>query len=290
MENTNTQMPGTAPASQPPVQNPAQGQYLNATGQQPQQQQQAQSPNQQATLEEILAAVRGQGNSQPMVQNQQRQPQMPDPVQQPQQVPQQEPVTVDMHTGNEALDIAVESFVSAAGASNADIERAVFKAIEYGDEGLIDEMFIRERFGDKAEQALKLAKAVVHQTNAQTTQTVNTIYNMAGTKEQWDAAVDVFKRSATPGLQNAVKAMLDSGKIDSTKEAAELILNFTQQSGAVPRVNSRIQPSASNVLSQGISAAELTAAINKLNPNSRTYNDDYRKLVDLRRLGKQLGK
>lgn len=285
MENTN-QMPGTAPISQPPVQNPAQGQYMAATGQQPVQQPVQPSTNpatQPTTLDDILAAVRGQG----VLPTQGEQP----PVQQDKTESKVEPpISIDMHTGNDALDVAVETFVTAAGATDADIQRAVFKAIEYGDVGLIDEAFIQERFGDKAEQALKLARAVVQQTNERTTQTINTVYSMAGSKEQWEAAVDVFKNNATPGLSNAVKAMLDSGNMESTKEAAELILNFGRQSGAIPNVNSRIKPSAGNVLSQGISAAELTAAINKLNPNSRTYNQDYQKLIDLRRLGKQLGK
>lgn len=104
MDNTN-QMPGTAPISQPPVQNPAQGQYMAATGQQPVQQPAQPSTNpatQPTTLDDILAAVRGQGV--PPAQDVQP------PVQQEKIEPKVEPpISIDMHTGNDALDIAVET-------------------------------------------------------------------------------------------------------------------------------------------------------------------------------------
>lgn len=296
MENTTNVMPGTAPVSQPPIQNPARGDYLNATGQQPTTQNAPANVTQpvvtqQQTLEEILAAVRG--NTQQPVTQQPVQPTQPQQPQQPQQQPQGIDPSIDinnMKTGSDALDVAVETFLSITGASNDDINRAVMKAIEYGDAGLIDESFIKTRFGDKADQAMKLAKAVVQHTAEHTNEVVSSVYTMAGSKEQWDAAVEVFKKSASPGLTNAVRDMLNSGRAGTTKEAAELILSFTRNTGALPVNGQRIVPSASTVTAQGLSAAELKAAIHKLNPNSRTYDKDYKTLIQLRNLGKSVGK
>ena len=46
----------------------------------------------------------------------------------------------------------------------------------------------------------------------------------------------------------------------------------------------------SGVSTTGLSATEFKAAIHKLNTNSRSYNSDYAKLVELRRMGKTLGR
>ena len=292
MENPNA---GTQPGqlvNTPPVQNPARGDYLNATA--GQQAGQVNTQGSTATLDDILAAVRGQGGPA----SQQQQAQQPVPPVQPVQPVQAEPeptldVKVDVtniNTGSPALDVAVETFLSTTGATNADIDRAVSKAIEYGDPGLIDEAFIKERFGDKAANALKLAKAVVQQTSDQANTIISSVYEVAGSKEQWDSAIDVFKRTASPGLVSAAKAMFDSGNAKTTKEAAELVLNFNKTSGVLPVVNPRVQASSSQAASQGLSAAELKAAVHKLNPNSRTYKQDYATLIQMRSLGQSLGK
>lgn len=65
-------------------------------------------------------------------------------------------------TGNAVLDVAVNAFVSMTGCTEGDISRALDKAAQYQDENLIDVAFLKERFGKNSEQAIALAKAVLH--------------------------------------------------------------------------------------------------------------------------------
>ena len=194
-------------------------------------------------------------------------------------------------TGNKALDIAVSAFVSATGTSEEDISKAMEAAYEAGDAKYIDKEFLKSRFGDKADQAIALAEAVFEADSQAQKDLLDSVYSTAGGKEQFDACSALFREHAKPGMRAVVKSMLDSGNPDVVREAASLIAEFGKQSGAlVEKEGSRQLAAAGVVPGQGLSAQEFQAARQQLNPMSRSYRDDLAKLIDMRRLGKQLNK
>ncbi|BAS69555.1 putative scaffolding protein [Pectobacterium phage PPWS1] len=194
-------------------------------------------------------------------------------------------------TGNKALDIAVSAFVAATGTTEADISKAMEAAYEAGDVKYIDKEYLKTRFGDKAEQAIALAEAVFEADTKAQQDLLDSVYTTAGGKEQFDACVTVFREHAKPAMVSVVRKMLDSGDPDAVREAASLISEFGKQSGAfVERDGSRQTAAAGVVPTQGLSADEFRAARQQLNPMARSYRSDMDRLIELRRLGKTLGK
>lgn len=193
-------------------------------------------------------------------------------------------------TGNKALDVAVNSFMRSTGASDADIERACKNALAYGDPALIDKAFLAERFKDRADDAIALAEAVIEQAAVEKERTVNAVYELAGSKESWDSALAAYKQHAPAGLQKALGIMFNSGDAASVKEAAGLVLEFAKGSGVLTVTGQRQVAGGGAAASEGLSASEFQAAMSKLNPNARSYHQDYERLMGMRRIGKQLGK
>lgn len=198
--------------------------------------------------------------------------------------------TTDINTGNKALDVAVSSFIRSTGASDEDLQRATKNALEYGDVALIDEAFLKERFKDRWEEAKQVAEAVVEQTGVERQKLVDSVYATAGDKAKWDASLAVYKQHAQPGLQKAIQMMFDSGDATSIKEAASLVVDFAKNSGVIPAVGGRVTAGAGSADAVGLSAKDFQAAMSKLNQSSRTYQQDYAKLIELRRIGRDLGK
>lgn len=196
----------------------------------------------------------------------------------------------DINTGNKALDVAVSSFIRSTGASDADLQRATKNALEYGDADLIDEEFLKERFKDRWEEAKQIAEAVVEQTGIERQKLVDAVYATAGDKAQWESSLAVYKQHAQPGLQKAIQMMFDSGDSASVKEAAKLVVDFAKNSGVIPSVGGRVVAGAGVADAGGLSAKDFQAAIGKLNQSSRTYHQDYTKLIEMRRIGRSLGK
>lgn len=198
--------------------------------------------------------------------------------------------TDEINTGNKALDVAVSSFIRSTGATDADIQRATKNALEYSDPALIDDAFLQERFKDRWEEAKQIAAAVVEQSGIERQRLVDAVYATAGDKAQWDASLAVYKQHAQPGLQKAIQMMFDSGDAASVKEAAALVVDFAKNSGVIPSASGRVVAGAGTADAVGLSAQELQAAMSKLNSSSRNYATDYKKLIELRRIGKSLGK
>jgi len=206
-----------------------------------------------------------------------------------QDAPSDPVATADIDTGSKALDIAVKSFLKSTGATDADIQRATAKAIEYGNADLIDRVFLAEKFGDRADEAANIAEAVLEQMQVGRERLVQDVYAQAGGKEAWDQSLAVYKQHAPAGLQKVLKTMFDSGDPAAVKEAAGLVAEFAKHSGALTVSGQRVQGSGA-AASHGLTADEFKQAVTKLNPSSRTYHADYSKLIDMRRAGKQAGR
>jgi len=193
-------------------------------------------------------------------------------------------------TGNKALDIAVASFVKAVGATEDDISKALEQAYAAGDTRLIDRAFLKERFGDNSDQAIALAEAVMEYELEASQKLLADIHTLGGGEEQFSKAVALFKEHAPSGMQSVVKQMLDSNDAETVKQAASLIVEYGKTSGGMVQGGKRQIADASFAESQGLSYEEFTKARMALNPVSRSHAQDLSRLMELRRIGKQLGK
>lgn len=229
-------------------------------------------------------------------------PRMPDvqPVKpaEPTAVSEDSDADFDIDTGNSALDTAIAAFVSVTGAKPADLDRAVTKAIQYGNVDLIDRAFINEKFGKYSEQAFSLAEAAVKE-NLRTqqesiAQSKQTVYTAAGGEQQWNQAVSVFNTSANPTIKAAVKALMDQGNIAG---GAELLLNSVKDSGLLPNVNPTLQGGGAVSGAAGaLTAAQFQTELATLRTEAgnRSFETGpvatkYNSLIARRTAGKKLG-
>ena len=201
-------------------------------------------------------------------------------------------------TGNAVLDVAVGTFVSMTGCTDADIKRALGKAAEYADEGLIDTAFLKERFGKHGEQAIALAKAVLQQelaTAASSKAAAQTaVVEVAGSAENWNSAVTVFNAHADAETKQMVKVLLDNGLI---KQGAAQLMQFVQASGRVPVVSGlKLQGNPVNT-NAGLSAAEFSSELQKLKTEAAgrsletgPFSVRYNELMQRRAAGRAAGK
>lgn len=201
-------------------------------------------------------------------------------------------------TGNAVLDVAVGTFVSMTGCTDADIKRALGKAAEYADEGLIDTAFLKERFGKHGDQAIALAKAVLQQELATAASSKAAaqaaVVEVAGSAENWNSAVTVFNAHADAETKQMVKVLLDNGLI---KHGAAQLMQFVQASGRVPVVSGlKLQGNPVNT-NAGLSAAEFSSELQKLKTEAAgrsletgPFSVRYNELMQRRAAGRAAGK
>ena len=201
-------------------------------------------------------------------------------------------------TGNAVLDVAVGTFVAMTGCTDADIKRALGKAAEYADEGLIDTAFLKERFGKHGDQAIALAKAVLQQELATAASSKAaaqaTVVEVAGSAENWNSAVTVFNAHADAETKQMVKVLLDNGLI---KQGAAQLMQFVQASGRVPVVSGAMLQGNPVNTSAGLSAAEFSSELQKLKTEAAgrslevgPFGVRYNELMQRRAAGRAAGK
>ena len=197
-------------------------------------------------------------------------------------------------TGNAVLDVAVGTFVAMTGCTDADIKRALGKAVEYAD----DTAFLKERFGKHGDQAIALAKAVLQQELAQAASSKAAaqaaVVEVAGSAENWNSAVTVFNAHADAETKQMVKVLLDNGLI---KQGAAQLMQFVQASGRVPVVSGlKLQGNPANA-NAGLSAAEFSSELQKLKTEAAgrsletgAFGVRYNELMQRRAAGRAAGK
>lgn len=204
--------------------------------------------------------------------------------------------TANFNSGNAALDAAVNSVAKVAGATDADIQRAIGVALERGDVTLIDNAFITEKFGSNAATFSTIAETLVTEAKtaaAQYNATVEAaIKEVAGDRTTWDKHADAFKATAPAHIQAAARAMLDSGFV---KEGMQFVLSHT---------NGNVVPNTGNLIGgipsgqpTGLSADEFRAEQSKLmkeagnrSLESGDYNNRLQALIKQRQIGKANGR
>ena len=197
-------------------------------------------------------------------------------------------------TGNTQLDIAIDSFARLTGATQQDIERATKSAVSYGDPALVDEAFLRERFGANADVAIKLAKEAVQDSVSQSQAAIATVHAAAGGQANWDSAVAVFNEKAAPTLKSAVKLMMNSGDV---KGGTELLLGYVKDSGLLPNVNPLLTTGGTNLgVSTGLGAgdfktkmADLSKRAGNRSLETGPFAAEYNQLLAGRQAGRKLG-
>lgn len=134
-------------------------------------------------------------------------------------------------TGNEILDSTAKSVCTMLGCSYDDMAKALGKAVQYGDVELIDATVLEKnaKLTEEQKNTLKsLASAYIAHTAQSQSKVTEIAYGVAGGKQAWDRAVQVFKSTAPAYLIETVKTMIDSGRV---KEGAEMLMQSVAQTG-----------------------------------------------------------
>lgn len=171
-----------------------------------------------------------------------------------------------------------------------DLDRALAKAIQYGRADLIDEAYITEKGGANAANLITIAKSLVTQIANVADANEKAIYDLAGGREGWDTAVAAFNQFADPAQRRTIADLMDSGNKQFMQYAAQTVLAFSKQTGAIPNVGQQVQTGQASVAaSQGLSKAQFQAELAKLNRNAPDYAEQSNVLLSRRQIGKQLG-
>lgn len=194
-------------------------------------------------------------------------------------------------TGNPAIDAGVAMLTKVSGMSDQDMQRAIGKAVEYGDKNLIDKAFIKERFGEHAAYAELLAEAYLDDQVGQAQRAVSEVYELVGGKGNWDATAQIFKAKAPEHLQAAARALANSGDL---KGSAKLVVETCQSLGLIPNVNPQLRGGAGNY--GALSASEFTKEYQALRKEagnrsleSNAFKERYESLLTRRAAGKRMG-
>lgn len=177
-----------------------------------------------------------------------------------------------------------------ASSPDIDLDRALAKAIQYGQPDLIDVAYLKEKGGTNADNLITIAKSLVTQIANVAEANTKAVYDLAKGQENWETAVTAFNQFADPAQRKTISDLLDSGKPQFVQYAAQTVLEFSKQSGAVPFTGQQIQTGQASVAaSQGLSKAQFQAELAKLNRNAPDYAEQSNILLGRRQLGKNIG-
>jgi hypothetical protein len=206
------------------------------------------------------------------------------------EVPKEEPKTEPVQNGsvNELVgELSQDPNLSAAVSyldgicveGKVDIMRAFGVAAEEGDSRFIDRAYLRDVLGDKADAVIKTAEGVLAYTNQYAEQTVSAVHTLAGSEQNWDAAMSVYNERASKEERAIIAELLDSGVRHKVEHAAKQIIQFAVQAGGAIQHNAPAlgQPSTQ----QGMNKADYIAAISVRNISDAEYT----RLRGLRQLG-----
>lgn len=128
---------------------------------------------------------------------------------------------------------------------NLDLDKALGKALEFGDKGLIDVYYIQQQAGDQAAQVVRHLESLYDHAENRTAELANEIVGLAGGQEQWQTAVNAFNTKAGAGTKRIVRELLSSYNQRDYLEAAQVILNFANTQGAVNTPANLVTPDTS---------------------------------------------
>lgn len=175
---------------------------------------------------------------------------------------------------------------------NLDVDRAIGKALEYGDPGLIDRAYVREIGGDKAEVLQTALDNMLDLAQAYSTALQTAVHTTAGGKANWDSAVGVFNQKAPDHLRQVAIKLLNSHVKADVENGAKFVLDYAKTLGAtiqpahtVTAVGGGVAPSAE----RGLTRDEYKSAISQLDRNGRDWQAKEAELTRLRKVGRDRG-
>lgn len=205
--------------------------------------------------------------------------------------PQAEAQTELAETGNPAIDAGIAMLKQVSKLNDADMVRAIGKAVEYNDPNLIDSAFIKERFGEHAQYAELLAKAYLDDQIGQAQRAVTAAYDLVGGKQNWETASQLFNAKAPEHVRAAARALANSGDVTG---AAKLVVETVQGLGLIAKEAGILKGGAA--LDGALSAADFSKEYQALRKEagnrsleSPKFAQRYQNLLSRRKAGKAKG-
>lgn len=205
--------------------------------------------------------------------------------------PQSEATTELAETGNPAIDAGIAMLKQVTKLNDADMVRAIGKAVEYNDPNLIDSAFIKERFGEHAAYAELLAKAYLDDQIGQAQRAVTAAYDLVGGKQNWETASQLFNAKAPEHVRAAARALANSGDVTG---AAKLVVETVQGLGLISKEAGILKGGAA--LDGALSAADFSKEYQALRKEagnrsleSPKFAQRYQNLLSRRKAGKAKG-
>lgn len=145
-----------------------------------------------------------------------------------------------------------------------DLEKALGRALEYGDKNLIDAFYIREVAGDRAADVVRHLESLYDNAESRTQELANEIVQLAGGQDRWQTAVNSFNAKAGEGVKRIVRELLSSYNQKDYLEAAQVVLNYAKTEGGINQPASLHVPQApAGGPEQPLTQSEYVAEIKK---------------------------
>lgn len=188
-------------------------------------------------------------------------------------------------------DPVVSSLSGILSGSGVDVQKAIAKAVEYGDASLIDKAYIASVGGANAAHLTQLAEQLVAHTGRESEAAEAACYELAGGQANFHAAVAVWNKAAPGHLKAIVENMMDSGVRAQSDAGAKMIVEFAKGNGGLLQPAGLVNPgSARPGADAALSKEQFQAEMQKLDKNAPGYEQRRGELYGRRAMGKQLGR
>ena len=187
-------------------------------------------------------------------------------------------------------DPFVASLSGILNSSGVDVQRAIAKAVEYGDIGLIDKTYIDSVGGKNSEHLMRMAEALVQHTGRESAAAEQACYALAGGESNFRAAVGVFTQHAPKHLQTIISTMMDSGVRAQSDAGAQMIIDFAKGNGGMVQPAGLVTGGAMPGAEAALSKDQFQAELYKLDKNAPGYEQRRGELFGRRAMGKKLGR
>lgn len=189
-----------------------------------------------------------------------------------------------------SADPVVASLSGILVGSGVDVQRAIAKAVEYGDASLIDKAYIASVGGANSAHLTQLAESLVAHAGRESEAAEQSCYAIAGNKQNFHAAVAVFNQSAPAHLQTIITTMMDSGVRAQSDAAAKMVVEFAKGNGGLVQQAGLVTGGAMPGAEAALSKEQFQTELNKLDRNARGYEQARGELFGRRAMGKKLGR
>lgn len=161
-----------------------------------------------------------------------------------------------------------------------DLERALGNAANHQDVSLIDKAYIREIAGDNADVIIQHLQNVTQTAIEHMQGTVQEIFQSVGGEAQWAILSKAFNDKAPKMMVDAVRAKLDSGNMQSIKDAVEFIKTYAKDSGLVNEPAARHHPDGGSNGMEFLTREQYVAKIKEINTDRSLTKADRIKQED----------